>query len=284
MTTPSNTWKISAASESKKLGSSSPTWKGIAGKGPSLDRGTRRDRAKKRALFEDSSPSSEDEDDDEDDEVVEVEDDSFARVLLEQRPLKELMERNCCCKLCKGPCRVEFTTVTIATSIQIICNTKACSYIDHGDPPQPAKVVLPEGSRRSERNTDFAVDVLCVLGFMMCGDGGKEAARILGMLGLPRDTNMESRSFPTIEQRIGPTIRQLADDIMLENLIEEVEFTMRKNGDFNHDVCGSHQLHPIQLSTCLLTCIRGSACPRRTMPGTLVEEAMPTTATLALAT
>ena len=36
-----------------------------------------------------------------------------------------------------------------------------------------------------ERVTDYAVNVLYVLSFLSCGDGGNEAARVLGLLGLP---------------------------------------------------------------------------------------------------
>jgi hypothetical protein len=56
-----------------------------------------------------------------------------------------------------------------------------------------------------ERSTDYAVNVLYVLGFISSGDGGCEAAQVLGMHGLPNDTTMESRSFVTIEERISHT-------------------------------------------------------------------------------
>ena len=43
------------------------------------------------------------------------------------------------------------------------------------------------------RITDFAVNVLCVLGFLSSGDGGTEAARLLGMLGIANDATMEAQ-------------------------------------------------------------------------------------------
>ena len=66
---------------------------------------------------------------------------------------------------------VAFPTVTIATSVKVLCNDPRCSFIDYGDKPQPAAVVLPEGSRQVRRNTDYALNVLYVLGFLMSGDG-----------------------------------------------------------------------------------------------------------------
>ena len=60
--TNSNYWKANTASESKKLAATSPSWKGLAGteESNSLDRQTRRARAKKKRLFfEDSEDESE---------------------------------------------------------------------------------------------------------------------------------------------------------------------------------------------------------------------------------
>jgi hypothetical protein len=63
------------------------------------------------------------------------------------------------------------------------------------------------------------------VGFVSSGDGGTEAARLLGLLGLPNDTTMQSRSFGLIEDRISPFIQSVTDEILLENLTEEVRLT-----------------------------------------------------------
>ena len=239
-------WKVSATTESQKIAASSPTWRNLAGAGGiELDRRSRSERAKKRRLFGDSSSSDEEsssedeecESDDEEEIFLDLpEPTSFARVILESRPLKELIERNSRCLKCGSKVEVNFQHVTIATSVSIACSSTKCSRIDYIDGLQKASVKLPEGSNRIERNTDYAVNVLYLLGFLTSGDGGKEAARLLGILGLPRSTTFESRSFPTIERCIGPTVRQLADDIMLENLWEEVELTQKKAGNFSQSV------------------------------------------------
>jgi hypothetical protein len=52
--------------------------------------------------------------------------------------------------------------------------------------------------------SDYSLNVLYVLAFITCGDGGAEAAKLLGLLGLANDTTMETRSFQIIEERIGP--------------------------------------------------------------------------------
>ena len=207
-------------------------------------RSSRKGRGSKKRLFidEDSEEEElpqeeeEDEEDEEDTSPEEQEEPIFQRLLLEQEPLREFMECNMRCVKCRGFMAIIFDTCTLATKLSAHCKNKRCSYIDYCAPPQAASVRLPDGAIRTERNTDYAVNVLYVLGFIGCGDGGREAARVLGMLGLKNDTTMESRSFPTIERRIGPTIRQLTQDIMLENLYKEVKMAMTKQGTFNDNV------------------------------------------------
>jgi hypothetical protein len=77
-----------------------------------------------------------------------------------------------------------------------------------------------------ERTTDYAINVLYVLGFISLGDGPTEAGRLLGLLGLPDDTTMESRSFGIVEERLGPVLRSLCKEIVKENLIEEAKLSM----------------------------------------------------------
>jgi hypothetical protein len=65
----------------------------------------------------------------------------------------------------------------------------------------------------------FIPDCIYVLGFLSCGDGSKEAAHILGLLGLPNDTTtMETRSFNIIEERISPTLQQIGEEVLLQTL------------------------------------------------------------------
>jgi hypothetical protein len=77
-----------------------------------------------------------------------------------------------------------------------------------------------------ERSTDYALNILYILGFLTCGDGCREAARLLGLLGLPNDTTMESRSFGIVEERLSPILQQVGDDVLMENLVEEVRMSV----------------------------------------------------------
>ena len=116
-------------------------------------------------------------------------------------PLLDLMERNTLCKLCAGPVKVEVKTTCLASSIKLFClDKKNCGHLDYSSGPAAADIpdAVYEDDKR-ERSTDYAVNVLYVLSFLASGDGGTEAAKLLGLLGLPNDTTMESRSFSIIE-------------------------------------------------------------------------------------
>jgi hypothetical protein len=112
-----------------------------------------------------------------------------------------------------------FKHTCLASRVILSCNDANCGYVYNGF----AKETLKEKSNERERNTNYAVNILYVLGFITCGDGGLEAARMLGLLCLPNDTTMETRSFPNIEDEIGPFIRKLTKGILLENLAAEVK-------------------------------------------------------------
>ena len=64
------------------------------------------------------------------------------------------------------------------------------------------------------------------------GDVHSEAGRLLGFLGLPNDTTMMNQLFGMIEERIGPFIQGLCEEIILENMEEEVELLMKNEQEY----------------------------------------------------
>jgi hypothetical protein len=117
-------------------------------------------------------------------------------------------------------------------------------------PESPSATTMhAETNDNRERNTDFALNVLYVLGFISMGDGSTEAARLLGLLGLPNDTTMELRSFSIVEERLFPLLKELCDEIIQENLVEEARMSMAANPNqdiFDFDLW-SHLWWMIQL-------------------------------------
>jgi hypothetical protein len=83
--------------------------------------------------------------------------------------------------------------------------------------------------------TDYAVNVLYILGFLTSGDGGTEAQKALAMLGLPSATTMEKNTFNKVERAITPAIKTVLLQSILDALITEVEVTMRDDPEFDLD-------------------------------------------------
>jgi hypothetical protein len=147
-----------------------------------------------------------------------------SRVILEVEALTTTLTDNCWCSKCNSKVEVELKTVCLATSIEITCTNEQCGYIYFGKTPAQVKKKTKEDKR--ERSTDYAINILYVLSLICCWDGCTEAVRILGFLmSLPNNTTMEGRSFGIIEERIGPQIRSLTQQILVENLADEVKAT-----------------------------------------------------------
>ena len=139
------------------------------------------------------------------------------------------------CPDCGGKLVPTIHTICIVSRIELQCEdccfdttdgtdamdtSDGCSFGYDND--LRAKTTIHANDTRIARSTDYAVNVMYVLGFLSSGDGGTEAGRLLAMLGLPNSTTMATTSFPTIENRIGQAIRDLGKEIVRENLIAEV--------------------------------------------------------------
>jgi hypothetical protein len=189
--------------------------------------------ARQRNLCESSSSSSSEgpeveEEEEEEEEVVAPKKPPHTRVIVEVNQLEQLMAQFAC-KKCGSALDLGLRTVCLATNVSFSCGNEDCDFTFESDPPASTEVHAVDNDN-FERSTDYAINVLWVLGFISMGDGSVEAGRLLGVLGLPNDTTMESRSFAIIEQRIGPKIRELCNDVLLANLEEEVRLTLLQSG------------------------------------------------------
>jgi predicted RNA-binding Zn-ribbon protein involved in translation (DUF1610 family) len=107
------------------------------------------------------------------------------RVILEVVQVEEAFSEFTCPKCHEQSIEVKLRTICIATSIALSCKREECDYIYQ---PQvaPSRTTIHEQDDQYqdkwERNTDYAVNVLYVLGFMSMGDAHSEAARMLGLL------------------------------------------------------------------------------------------------------
>lgn len=155
-----------------------------------------------------------------------------SRFLFEEEVLTKMLEQTAVCQDCGGALRVEYKTVCLATRISLQCREEKCSFVYHSQGMAETTVHAAQEDGY-ERTTNYAVNVLFVLGFIACGDGGVEAARMLGLLGLPNDTTMAGGSFSIIEKRIGPMICNLSNEILFENLCAEVKLVLNNESDYD---------------------------------------------------
>ena len=114
-----------------------------------------------------------------------------SRVILDINPLKTMLEMHLSpCPHCRARLIVSFPTVCIASGCQIKCREAHCNFVATCSPE--ITEFETGGSRKIGRNTDYAANILYVVAFIASGDGGTEAARILGLLGLSNSTTMQS--------------------------------------------------------------------------------------------
>jgi hypothetical protein len=236
-------WTASLNAEHSKLSNKENDWKlpgnmvacetrtrnGGAGR-PNLER--RREMMELITIASSSSSSSSDGEwsfnGTDSDDSVEFFKPPASRVIVDVDILTSTLQDTSRCMQCNGPVEVSLRTTCLATKIMMYCKSARCGFIYKSPPPAE---VQTERLDKRERSTDYCINILFVLGFISCGDGGVEAARVLGLMGLPNDTTMETRSFALIENRISTAIQQVTTDILLESLIEEAMLSMRNATD-----------------------------------------------------
>jgi hypothetical protein len=146
---------------------------------------------------------------------------NHSRIILEVDHIEKVFDELGCPK-CGGPIKTSLRTVCISSRIGFECIDRDCGFSHNAE--EPSTTTIHADSKYNERSTDYAINVLYFLGFISAaGDECTEAARMLGVLGLPNDTTMESRSFTIIEERLVPLLGELLHDILRENLIAEVK-------------------------------------------------------------
>ena len=122
------------------------------------------------------------------------------RAILESNVVTATIEKLCLCPECPGPIKAELRTITIAAHVAMSCASSECFFKCSSNKPARARPIQDLHTKH-ERNTDCAINVLCVLGFLSVGDGSTEASQLLGLLGPPNNATVEGRSFDTIEKR-----------------------------------------------------------------------------------
>lgn len=242
----SKKWRPSASTEARRLGNNEGDWNLATGAASTTNLSRTRGRRSRLSLPQ-SLPQPR--------QLCNVDDDSTAlssltddasasskhrrpphtRVIIEVNPVTSMLEKYLRCPKCQAALAVTFPTTCLASGCRLKCqNEMDCDFVVV-EAPIGSEVPLSDdaGSALITRNTDYALNVLYVIGFISSGDGGTEAARLLGLLGLPNSTTMQSRSFGNIEKQLSPVIQEYTDEIMMGNLCKEVASKLGDRVDDN---------------------------------------------------
>ena len=241
-------WKPTATAEEAKLAPKDSDWN-LPGATTTATR-TRHGgdgRPSLRKNYSYSSKSSSDvsylevessEEGEDDEAMLNIDEDSTrappTRIIIEVDQLKRTLEEFSLCKVCQGPMDVSLNAkgFGLATKIELSCLNPDCTFVHHGQEPAATKVHV-NNHDGYDRLTDYAVNCIYVISFIASGDGPTEAEKLLGLLGMPNDTSMGSTTFKRIEDRVGPFIRDLADEILLENIQAEVKATLTNESNYD---------------------------------------------------
>lgn len=110
------------------------------------------------------------------------------RGIVELKNMKKHVENNLVCAHCHQSVTFECSTAMAATMMPTItCNKSSCGGC-HGELPPFGNAVFQVGKNAGNAH---AANVLHALGFLVSGDGGTEAERLLGFLGMPNAATMQ---------------------------------------------------------------------------------------------
>ena len=152
------------------------------------------------------------------------------RAIVENDGLINLIQENCVCRYCHKDLEFTLPTCCVTAIPQLECVNKRCS----ASVTQASYLTSDLPSASSQRQqTDFACNILYVLSFIASGDGGCEAQRVLGFLGIANFASMAKSSFSSIEQRISHAIQAVTNAALELNLQDEVRDEMKDDIDFD---------------------------------------------------
>jgi hypothetical protein len=143
-------------------------------------------------------------------------DESASRALVDISPLVHLISENAVCKRC----RKKGLILSFPTHGIIAVPKLTCSSCENKDDPWEVVADVPKVKLRGvsqnknnvPTNVDYAANVDFVMGMIAAGDGGTEAAKVLGFLDLPCNRSAEQTYFSRIEQKLKPSIQKVAND------------------------------------------------------------------------
>lgn len=155
-----------------------------------------------------------------------------SRSIVDNESLVNLVDASAVCRCCHGQLELTLPTVCVASLPQLQCVNPNCEL--QTTKSVPSSTGIPQAGSW-QTMTQYAINVLFVLSFIACGDGGVEAARFLGFLAIGKVASMAKSSFSDIERKLGPFLCLVAEAAMMQNMFAEVKQHNQHDPDFNFD-------------------------------------------------
>ena len=133
---------------------------------------------------------------------------ALSRSIIDNESTIRLISSTAVCRKCHSDIELSLPTVCVATAPTVQCRNTECDM--ESTASVPSSTSIPKVGGWVEM-TQFAVNVLFVLAFIACGDGGVEAAWLIGLLALENVASMAKSSFSEIERKIGPFLCLVAE-------------------------------------------------------------------------
>jgi len=156
---------------------------------------------------------------------------SPVRHIVESESLSILVRDNSMCRKCRlvGTLSLTFSTNCIASEPQLSCTHCKWKIV------APRKVTATKQIRGQDPVARFDTNMKYVLGFVLSGDGGSEAQKVLSLLGLPNSTTMKRSSFTKVEDAMYEAVLPIMKSALNESLIAEVKATPQDD-DFDFEL------------------------------------------------
>jgi hypothetical protein len=119
-----------------------------------------------------------------------------SRSIIENSSLSQLIQENTVCRKCRlvGHLSLKFPSIGVTTIPRLVCGMCRTTYTASAQ-----ETGLERALNGSAKVTDYAANILYVVGFLTSGDGGTEAQKVLALLSAH---SMEKNTFNKAERAV----------------------------------------------------------------------------------
>lgn len=146
-----------------------------------------------------------------------------ARGITELEPLSRLIKEKATCNSCKKPGSLSLTYKTICLATNPVLTCGRCPEANVATPSMTLASQTEEAIKHGQPlMVGYETNMRYVIGFVLSGDGGSEAQKLLSVMGLPNSTSMKKSSFSILEESMYSAVAGITKESLHQSLIDEV--------------------------------------------------------------